>query len=307
VDVGPRDGLQNAPNVLVPAARAALVRRLASAGVARIEAVSFVRGSRVPQMAGAEEVIEALKPAAKARSCGLVLNEQGYDRLRASGLGRFRFAFAASDAFNLRNSNATTAAGVVTAEALLARGRSDAISGGVVIATSFGCPFQGQVDPGYVVEIAGLLAAAGADEIVFADTIGVAVPSQIRRIIEPASRLGRVGVHLHNTRSTGYANAYAGLEAGARIFDSSIGGLGGCPFAPGASGNIATEDLLYLLEGEGIETGADLDALIATTVWLRDTFGLAPEGQLHRVGRSPAHAAAGRAGSASAANAASRC
>jgi hydroxymethylglutaryl-CoA lyase/(R)-citramalyl-CoA lyase len=288
VEVGPRDGLQNAPKSLPPSARAELVGRLSAAGLRRFEAVSFVHPQRVPQMAGAEEVVAALDGADRDRAGGLVLNERGLDRLVASGLREMRFTFAVSDAFNRRNSNASASEGARAAANATHRARAIGLRAGVVLATSFGCPFSGEVDARDVLEAAEAMVAAGAQEIVFADTIGVAVPRQVREIVTQAVALdARVGVHLHNTRNTGYANAYVALEAGAEILDASIGGLGGCPFAPGATGNVATEDLVYMLHREGVETGTDLQALIETAEWLREQWGLALDGQLHRVAPFP--------------------
>lgn len=288
VEVAPRDGLQNAPTTLPPAVRAELVGRLSAAGLRRFEAVSFVRPERVPQMAGAEEVVAGLSPADRERACGLVLNERGLERLLGTGLREVRFTFAVSDAFNRRNSNASSQAGAEAAARALARARDAGLRAGVVLATSFGCPFSGEVEPRLALEAAEAMAAAGAQEIVFADTIGVAVPRQMRELLAPARGLGvRLGVHLHNTRNTGYANAYAALEAGAEIFDASAGGLGGCPFAPGATGNVATEDLVYLFEREGVDTGVDLDTLIAAATWLGSEWGLALDGQVHRVAPFP--------------------
>jgi isopropylmalate/homocitrate/citramalate synthase len=288
VDVGPRDGLQNAPTSLAPDVRAELCARIARAGVPRVEAVSFVHPRRVPQMAGSEEVVAALPAIDGTAFCGLVLNERGCERLLASGLTQLRYTFAATDAFNLRNAGMTTAAGLEAARRILRAAKARGLQAGVVIATAFGCPFEGEIDGGAVVALAAQLAAEGAEEIVFADTIGVATPRQVRALLEGSAGLGpALGVHLHNTRNTGYANAYAALGAGAEILDASLGGLGGCPFAPCASGNVASEDLLYLLEREGVETGIDLDALAEAARWLKQVSGLTLDGQVHRVERFP--------------------
>jgi isopropylmalate/homocitrate/citramalate synthase len=285
-DVAPRDGLQNEAERLEPEVRAELVNRLAGAGVPRIEAVSFVSPARVPQMAGAEEVIEAIDRKPGVVYAGLALNERGYDRLLAAGLDEVHYAFAATETFNQRNSNASVEESVQTAERIVARAHADGIRATVTVGASFGCPFEGAVDPGRVLELARRLAAAGADELVFADTIGVAVPRMVKEIVgEAVSSLANpVGIHLHNTRNTGFANAYAALEAGATVLDASVGGIGGCPFAPRATGNICTEDLVYLLHGEGIETGIDLDALIATAAWLEEILGRQLPGQVYRAG-----------------------
>jgi len=281
--VGPRDGLQNEKDVLAPKTRAELVNQLAAAGLPVVEAVSFVSAERVPQMAGAEEVVEGIERRDGTTYAGLALNERGYDRLRAAGLDEVRFAVAATESFSKRNANASVDEAVAAAEQVLARAREDGLRSTATISVAFGCPFEGRVDPERVVALAERL--RGADEVVLADTIGVATPGQVRALME---RVGKpVGAHLHNTRNTGFANAYAALEAGATTLDSSIGGLGGCPFAPRATGNVATEDLVYMLEGDGVETGVDLDALIAISAWLESVLGRPLEGQLYRAGRFP--------------------
>ena len=276
-DVGPRDGLQNEPDVLPPQTRAELVERLAATGVPRIEAVSFVRADRVPQMADAEEVVARVSRREGVELSGLVLNERGWERFAAAGLDRVNVTFAATETFNLRNGNATLAEAVERAEAILsAVGETPAT---VTISCSFGCPFEGRVDPGVVAELAARVADRA--EVVLADTIGVATPSAVRSLVE---RARAAGFHGHNTRNTGYANCLAALEAGARVLDASVGGLGGCPFSPRATGNVATEDLVYLLEGEGVETGVDLDALVAVSRWLEGVLGRTLEGYVYRAG-----------------------
>ena len=284
-DVAPRDGLQNDDKVLEPAVRAELVNRLAGVGVPRIEAVSFVNPARVPQMAGAEEVVQAIERRPGVVYAGLVLNDKGYDRLAATDLDEVHFAFASTETFNQRNQGASVADSIAAASRIVARAHEDGRRATVTIGVSFGCPFEGRVEPERILEIAAELVEAGPDELVFADTIGVGVPRQVRRLVGDAVRLGPpVGVHLHNTRNTGYANAFAAVEAGATVLDASLGGIGGCPFAPRATGNIATDDLVYLLHGEGIETGIDLDALIEVAVWLDGVLGRQLEGQVYRAG-----------------------
>ena len=284
-DVGPRDGLQNDPTILEPAVRAELVDRLAAAGLPRIEAVSFVNPARVPQMAGAEEVVAAIERVPGVVYAGLALNDRGYDRLRETGLDEVHFAFAASAEFNQRNQGAPVEDSVQSALRIVARAHEDGIRATVTIGTAFGCPFEGAIDPERVLELAALLVEGGADEIVFADTVGVGVPRQVRQLVSAGVELGApVGVHLHNTRSTGFANAYEAIASGASVLDASVGGIGGCPFAPKATGNISTEDLVYLLHGEGIETGIDLEALIAVAQWLEGLLGRPLEGQVYRAG-----------------------
>jgi len=278
-DVGPRDGLQNEPETLAPSVRAELVNKLAAASLPRIEAVSFVREDRVPQMAGAEEVVAGIERRDGVRYAGLVLNEQGFERLRATYLDRVNVTLAATETFNQRNGNASLAEATARVERILAEADRPATA---TISVAFGCPFEGRVDPAVVVELARKLEA---EELVLADTIGIATPSAVRSLVEQVSALGKpVGFHGHNTRNTGYANALAALEAGATVLDASIGGLGGCPYAPRATGNIATEDLVYLLEGEGVETGIDLDALIEVSQWLEGVLGRTLEGQVYRAG-----------------------
>jgi len=284
-DVGPRDGLQNDPKVLEPEIRAELVNRLAGAGLPRIEAVSFVNPARVPQMAGAEEVVQGIERVPGVVYGGLALNDRGYDRLRETGLDEVHFAFAASEEFNQRNQGTDVESSVQSAERIVARAHEDGIRAAVAIGTSFGCPFEGAIDPERVLEIAAQLVRSDADEIVFADTVGVGVPRQVRHLVSEGVKLGKpVGVHLHNTRSTGFANAYEAIASGASLLDSSVGGIGGCPFAPRATGNIATEDLVYMLHGEGIETGIDLDELIGVAQWLEGMLGRQLEGQVYRAG-----------------------
>jgi len=278
-DVGPRDGLQNEPETLAPSVRAELVNKLAAASLPRIEAVSFVREDRVQQMAGAEEVVAGIERRDGVQYAGLFLNEQGFERLRPTGLDRVNVTLAATETFNQRNGNASLAEATARVERILAEADRPTTA---TISVAFGCPFEGRVDPAVVVELARKLEA---EELVLADTIGIATPSAVRSLVEQVSALGKpVGFHGHNTRNTGYANALAALEAGATVLDASIGGLGGCPYAPRATGNIATEDLVYVLEGEGVETGVDLDALIEVSQWLEGVLGRTLEGQVYRAG-----------------------
>jgi hydroxymethylglutaryl-CoA lyase/(R)-citramalyl-CoA lyase len=274
-DVGPRDGLQNEPETLAPSVRAELVNRLAAAGVPRIEAASFVRDDRVPRMAGAEEVAAAIARHEGTEYSGLVLNERGFERFRATALDRVNVTFGATEGFNRANGNTGLADAVANAEAIV-EAASD-YPRTVTISVSFGCPFEGAVDPGRVAELARRF--AGRAEVVLADTIGVATPRAVRSLVE---RTGADGFHGHNTRNTGYANCLAAVEAGATVLDASAGGLGGCPYAPRATGNVATEDLVYLLDGEGIETGVDLDALIGVSSWLEGVLGRQLEGYVYR-------------------------
>ncbi len=286
-DVGPRDGLQNEDETLVPQVRAELVRQLAAAGLARVEAASFVDPERVPQMAGAEEVVSAIGKVETELS-GLVLNERGYERLAATALDRVNVTLAATESFNRRNGNATLAEATKRVVAILGMSDRPATA---TISCSFGCPFEGEVDGGVVLELAECLVAAGAGEVVLADTIGVATPGRVRTLIERLRSRNKtsvgIGGHFHDTRNTGVANAWAALEAGASVLDASVGGLGGCPFAPDSTGNVATEDILYVLHREGVETGVDLEALIETARWLEQTLGRRLPARVSRAGGFP--------------------
>jgi hydroxymethylglutaryl-CoA lyase/(R)-citramalyl-CoA lyase len=276
-DVGPRDGLQNEPGVLAPAVRAELVSRLAAAGVPRIEAVSFVRDDRVPQMAGAEEVVAAADRGG-AELSGLVLNERGHERFARTTLDRVNCTLAATETFNERNGNATLGQAVERVRAILEAAEKPVT---VTVSCAFGCPFEGEVDPGRVAALCERF--SDADELVLADTIGVATPRRARRLVERVSILGpAVGAHLHNTRNTGYASAWGALEGGATVLDASVGGLGGCPFSPNATGNVATEDLVWQLERDGVRTGVAVDALCAVSRWLEEVLGRRLEGYVYR-------------------------
>ena len=282
-DVGPRDGLQNEPETLAPAVRAELVSRLAAARLPRIEAVSFVRDDRVPQMAGAEEVAAgAVRRGAELS--GLVLNERGYERFAVAGLDRVNCTLAATEAFNQRNGNATLDEAVARVRSIIA---AASVPVTVTVSCAWGCPFEGEVDPAVVAELCERF--DDAEELVLADTIGVATPRRVQRLVERVSILGKpVGAHLHNTRNTGYASAWGALTGGATLLDASVGGLGGCPFSPQATGNVATEDLVWQLERDGVRTGVDVGALIETSRWLEGLLGRPLEGSLYRAASWPA-------------------
>ena len=277
-DVGPRDGLQNEKDIVPPETRAELVNRLATAGVPRVEAVSFVRDDAVPHMAGAEDVVAGIERRDGVEYAGLVLNEKGFERFQASGLDRVNVTLAATETFNQRNANASLDEAKERASTIVGE-RPEKTT--VTISVAFGCPFEGRVDPAVVASLVDHVRGGGAEEVVLADTIGVATPRQVKSLVEETKA---DGFHGHNTRNTGFANAYAALEAGVETLDASIGGLGGCPFAPRATGNIATEDLVYMLEGDGVETGIDLDALISISEWLEGLLGRPLEGQVYRAG-----------------------
>jgi len=285
VDVGPRDGLQNEDETLSPEVRAELCEKLAAAGVPRVEAASFVNPKRVPQMAGAEEVMAAIERSPATSYAGLVLNEKGYERAIEAGVDEVRYAFPVTETFVQRNQNTTVAEATQLAARLVERARLDGVRVSITLSAAFGDPFEGRVEPEHVLRIAGSVAASGPDEIVLADTIGVGVPYQVRKLVEGVATQGiTVGCHFHDTRNTGMANAVAAVESGVTVLDASVGGTGGCPFAPRATGNIATEDLVYLLRNMGYATGIDLDALIEVATWLSQQLDKELPGRLHKAG-----------------------
>ncbi len=302
VDVGPRDGLQNEATVLSTSDKVELIRRTVAAGVRRIEATSFVHPRLVPQMADAEAVMAAVHAPGfldgvtgePVRYIGLVLNPRGLDRAIASGVDEVNVVVVASETFSRRNQNAGIAQMLDTSDEIAATARAAGLGVSVVISTAFGCPFEGEVAPDAVLAIVERCLAAGYDELAIADTIGVGVPAQVRSLVAgirglgPAGAAVRLRAHFHNTRNTGYANALAAVEAGVAVLDASVGGIGGCPFAPNATGNIATEDLQYLLQRSGIETGLDLDRLAETGTWAADRLGKPAPALLGRAGGFPA-------------------
>lgn len=295
VEVGPRDGLQNEKTVLEPAIRADLVRRLEGAGARRIEAVSFVHPKYVPQMAGAEAVMAELPRQVGRSRIGLVLNGRGYDRALTTGVDEVNVALSATDGFGLKNQGLTVKDQLGMLGEIIARRHDAEASGGApslsaMISCVWGCPFDGEVSVQQVVDVVGAVAELGVGEIGLADTIGAGDPWAVTRTVEAArgaSPGATLRLHFHDTRNTGLANAYAGVEAGVDVLDASVGGIGGCPFAPGATGNIATEDLVYMLERAGFETGYDLGALITTAKWIGETIGRPAPSALSRAGGFP--------------------
>jgi hydroxymethylglutaryl-CoA lyase len=297
VEVGPRDGLQSEARVMPTATKLEFVRRLADAGLIRIEVASFVNPKRVPQMADAEAVLAGLKasqPPLESRHIGLVLNRKGFERALASGCGEVGMAIAATESFSQRNQGCSVEEGIASWLDIAAAARSAGIRAQITVSTAFGCPFEGEVPVERVRDIAVRLAAGQPEEIAVADTIGVAVPTQVTALIA-ALREALPGIklraHFHNTRNTGLANAYAAVEAGVRALDASCGGIGGCPFAPAATGNIPSEDLIYMLHRMGFETGVDLPRLLDTSRWLQIQLEHAVPGMVVKAGLFPAPAA----------------
>ena len=296
VEVGPRDGLQNEAAILSVADKLAFIEKLEATGAHRIETVSFVNPKRVPQMAGAEEVSAALGKTPGRSRIGLVLNGKGYDRAVEAGVDEANISIAASDGFAQANSGMSVKDQLAMVADIAERAHNSAGSGSggprlsATISTVWGCPFDGEVSVEQVAAIVGELAALKIPEIALADTIGVGDPWSVRKKVEAAQKAApdaQLRLHFHDTRNTGLANAYAGVEAGVRILDASCGGIGGCPFAPNATGNIATEDLVYMLERGGFETGYDLEALIETAKWVGGKLGKAPPSKLSKAGPFP--------------------
>jgi len=287
VEVGPRDGLQGEPGVLPTATKIEFIERAIATGVQRVEVASFVDPKRVPQMADAEAVLAGLPRRPGVRYIGLVLNRRGFERAARAGCDEIGMAVVASDTFNRRNQGVTTDESIAAWRDMAAAARHEGILSQVTVSAAFGCPFEGEVPLQRVVDIARRVAEAEPFEIALADTIGAGVPAQVIELI------GRVreavpGValrcHFHNTRNTGLANAFAAVQSGVTTLDASLGGIGGCPFAPAATGNIPTEDLLYMLQRSGYETGVSLAVAISTARWLQEQLGRPVPGMLVKAG-----------------------
>ncbi|QQD17933.1 hydroxymethylglutaryl-CoA lyase [Spongiibacter nanhainus] len=265
-DVGPRDGLQNQATILTLEQRLGLINALLNAGLTHIEVGSFVSPKAVPAMAGTGELVAGLPRGEHFQFSALIPNRKGYDLAREAGIQHVGMVVAASDGMNQKNTNMPTQRALDIAVELFEQGKSDGMKPLAYIATAWECPYEGPVDPGVVIDIAGQLIDAGTAEIILADTIGAAAPGQVKSLVtELVNQFGAdtFSCHFHDTRGMGVANVYAATEVGIRKFDASIGGLGGCPFAPGATGNVATEDVVLMLEQMGFDTGIDLVKLVA--------------------------------------------
>ncbi|MEN9836726.1 MAG: hypothetical protein RLZZ36_926 [Pseudomonadota bacterium] len=290
VEVGPRDGLQSEPGVMPTAAKIEFIERLIDAGLRRLEVTSFVNPKKVPQMADAEQVLAGLNKRADVRYVGLVLNHKGFERAVAAGCNEIGMAVVASDTFNRRNQGVGTEESIAAWLEIAKAAHAAGVRPQVTVSAAFGCPFEGEISVDRVIDVAKRVAEANPYEVAFADTIGVGVPSQVTEILTRAREAlpgVRLRAHFHNTRNTGLANAYAAVVAGVSALDSSAGGIGGCPFAPAATGNIPTEDLVYMLERMGVSTGIDLDKLLATGEWLQQTLGRNVPGMLLKAGGFP--------------------
>ena len=298
IEVGPRDGLQSEPEVLPTATKIEFIRRAVDAGIRRLEVTSFVHPKRVPQMADAEDVIRGLPRIDGVTYIGLVLNRKGFERAQATGIPEIGMAVVASDTYNQRNQGVPTTESVKAWVEIARAAKQAGIRANVMISSAFGCPFEGEVPLRRVLDLVDQVMAGEPVELGLADSIGVGVPSQVRDMVG-AVRERAPGVpircHFHNTRNTGIANAQAALDAGVASLDASIGGIGGCPFAPAATGNIPTDDLLYLLDRSGVETGVSLEKIIATSQWLIGQLGRGTPAMLPKAGMFPQVAEAHRA------------
>jgi hydroxymethylglutaryl-CoA lyase len=293
LETGPRDGLQNESGIVATNDKIALIERAISYGVKRIEVASFANPKRVPQMSDAEDVIGGLPNDCTVRYTALAMNVHGVQRaiaasLHGRGIDEVGCVIVATDTFGIANQGQTVAEGIAANRAMIALAQSAELRAQVTIAASFGCPFEGDVPQSRILDLAAAMADAGAEEIGFADTIGVAVPGQVGNMIAAArARLGSdfpLRVHLHDTRGMAPGNAWAAYQAGCRTFDSALGGLGGCPFAPGAAGNVATEELAYLFARSGVDSGIDLDAALAANAWFAGVMGRALPSRVGRAG-----------------------
>jgi hydroxymethylglutaryl-CoA lyase len=290
VEVGPRDGLQNESVIFSTEQKLDMIRRAIDAGVRRIEVASFVNPKLVPQMADAEAVSAGLDRRDDVTYIGLVLNKRGALRAIAAGLQELGAVCAASDGFAIRNQGQTSEESLAMCCEVVRLARQEGKRAQITISTAFGCPFDGEVDPQRVVDMATTAAAAAPVEIAIADTIGVAGPRDVADLVarvKSAIAPLPVRVHFHNTRNTGLANVWAAVTAGAKTVDASLGGLGGCPFAPRATGNVPTEDVVYMLERSGFHTGLDLNRVIGAAEWLTRNMGRDLPGMVSRAGNFP--------------------
>ena len=290
VDVSPRDGLQSQPVLLDTSAKLELIQRLVDSGIRRMEAVSFVNPKRVPQMADAELVVKGLPQQDGLTFIGLVLNMRGYERAVATGIDEINCVVVASETFSMRNQGASLDQTMQNVTNICKQAETTNIANGVTVAAAFGCPFEGEIPQSQVINLVERLADIGYKEIALADTIGVASPPDVSRLLTGINRLNldiKLRCHFHNTRNTAVANTYVAIQEGVRSFDASCGGVGGCPFAPAATGNVATEDLLYMIHRMGMRTNIDIDKVIETAKWLEGPLQASVPSMLSKAGVFP--------------------
>ena len=293
LEVGPRDGLQSEPEILPTEVKKEFITRTINAGIKQIEVTSFVHPKKVPQMADAEKLVESLPENDDVTYIGLIMNQRGFERARDCGIDEVGMVIVSTDTYNMKNQNVVTQESIDNWLSIAAEAKSAGIRTSVVIACSFGCPYEGEIDPEHIASIAEQVLEGKPDVLGLADSVGVAVPSQIKRTFSLVKELAPsipLRTHLHNTRNTGLANAAAAVEAGVSIIDASTGGIGGCPFAPRATGNIPTDDLLYMLDRSGIETGVNLRQVVKTTDWLEEQLGRAVPAMVPKAGIFPENA-----------------
>ena len=293
LEVGPRDGLQSEPEILPTEVKKEFITRTIDAGIKQIEVTSFVHPKKVPQMADAEKLVESLPENDDVTYIGLIMNQRGFERARDCGIDEVGMVIVSTDTYNMKNQNVVTQESIDNWLSIAAEAKSAGIRTSVVIACSFGCPYEGEIDPEHIASIAEQVLKGKPDVLGLADSVGVAVPSQIKKTFSLIKELAPsipLRTHLHNTRNTGLANAAAAVEAGVSIIDASTGGIGGCPFAPRATGNIPTDDLLYMLDRSGIETGVDLRQVVKTTDWLEEQLGRAVPAMVPKAGIFPENA-----------------
>jgi len=293
LEVGPRDGLQSEPEILPTEIKKEFITRTINAGIKNIEVTSFVHPKKVPQMADAEKLVESLPDRDDVTYIGLVMNQRGFERARDCGIDEVGMVIVSTDTYNMKNQNVVTQQSIDNWLDIASSAKSAGIRTSVVIACSFGCPYEGEVDPEHVASIAEQILKGKPDVIGLADSVGVAVPNQVKTtfaLIKDLAPTIPLRTHLHNTRNTGLANAAAAVEAGVTIIDASTGGIGGCPFAPKATGNIPTDDLLYMLDRSGIETGVNLKEIVKTTDWLENQLGRSVPAMVPKAGIFPENA-----------------
>ena len=293
LEVGPRDGLQSEPEILPTEIKKEFITRTINAGIKNIEVTSFVHPKKVPQMADAEKLVESLPDRDDVTYIGLIMNQRGFERARDCGIDEVGMVIVSTDTYNMKNQNVVTQQSIDNWLDIASSAKSAGIRTSVVIACSFGCPYEGEVDPEHVASIAEQILKGEPDVIGLADSVGVAVPNQVKTtfaLIKDLAPTIPLRTHLHNTRNTGLANAAAAVEAGVTIIDASTGGIGGCPFAPKATGNIPTDDLLYMLDRSGIETGVNLKEIVKTTDWLENQLGRPVPAMVPKAGIFPENA-----------------
>lgn len=293
LEVGPRDGLQSEPEILPTEIKKEFITRTINAGIKNIEVTSFVHPKKVPQMADAEKLVESLPDRDDVTYIGLIMNQRGFERARDCGIDEVGMVIVSTDTYNMKNQNVITQQSIDNWLDIASSAKSAGIRTSVVIACSFGCPYEGEVDPEHIASIAEQILKGEPDVLGLADSVGVAVPNQIKTtfsLIKDLAPTIPLRTHLHNTRNTGLANAAAAVEVGVSIIDASTGGIGGCPFAPKATGNIPTDDLLYMLDRSGIETGVNLKEIVKTTNWLENQLGRSVPAMVPKAGIFPENA-----------------